>query len=371
MGRLLDAPSTRRTPSHRKPPNYGFRRLVALLVVVSVGLLVWRSGVVGSLLGSSDEPKGNPSAPGGTTSGTSPAGRPSSTTPTQPSPSPDQAGVATPGPINTVIPGITTFRGNATRSWYGQGPLPTDPKVLWRYPTSGGMCAQSNNEGVVKVWCGTGWTGQPNVIERKDGKVEIRFGAYDDHYHFLNGETGVPLRDDLVTGDLAKGSASSDPDGYPLYYGGSRDNDLRIVALDRGQPTVLWKLNANSAPNPVWNDDWDGAPLVIGDYLLEGAENAWFYVVKLNRHYDQKGLVAVDPKVVMLVPGYDAQLLHDLGDINVSVESSVAFSEGVAYFGSSGGLIQGWDVSDVLRGGTSFQRVFRFWAGDETDASIA
>ena len=32
------------------------------------------------------------------------------------------------------------------------------------------------------------------------------------------------MRPDLVTGDLAKGSATSDPDGYPLYYAGSRDN---------------------------------------------------------------------------------------------------------------------------------------------------
>ena len=40
-----------------------------------------------------------------------------------------------------------------------------------------------------------------------------------------------------MTGDLAKGSATSDPDGYPLYYAGSRDNKLRVVALDRGRPT--------------------------------------------------------------------------------------------------------------------------------------
>ena len=43
-----------------------------------------------------------------------------------------------------------------------------------------------------------------------------------------------------MTGDLAKGSATSDPDGYPLYYAGSRDNYLRVVALDRPTPTVLW-----------------------------------------------------------------------------------------------------------------------------------
>ena len=230
---------------------------------------------------------------------------------------------------------------------------------------------QSNNLGVTKVWCGTGWTGQPNVIQHANGKIEIRFGAYDGHYHFLNGLTGTRMRKDIVTGDLTKGSATSDADGYPLYYGGSRDHSLRIMAVDRKVPTVLWKINSvTSVPHKVWNDDWDGAPLQIGDYLLEGGENSWFSVIRLNRQYDAKGKVQVDPKVVMLVPAYDQQLMHDLGDQNVSVENSVAFYKGVVYFGSSGGLVQGWDISDLLKGGTKYKRVFRFWAGDETDASI-
>ena len=53
---------------------------------------------------------------------------------------------------------------------------------------------------------------------------------------------------------------------------------------------MLWTLTP-TAPAPVWNDDWDGAALVVGDYLLEGGENSWFYVIKLNRRYDANGLV--------------------------------------------------------------------------------
>ena len=223
-----------------------------------------------------------------------------------------------------------------------------------------------------KTWCGTGWTGQPNVIVGANGKIEIREGAYDGRYHFLNGATGKPVRPDLVTGDLAKGSATSDADGYPLYYAGSRDNFLRVVALDRRKPAVLWKLNAmTSVPNPVWNNDWDGAPLQIGDYLLEGGENSWFYVIRLHRRYDADHRVQVDPKVVMKVPGWDAGLTKSVHDQDISIETSVAYANGVVYFGNSGGLIQGWDISDVLQGGTKYQRVFRFWAGDDIDASIA
>jgi outer membrane protein assembly factor BamB len=339
---------------------------MALLLVATVGALVWRTGILDSVIGGEKSaatdrlPKSGPSTQGST-----------ATTPsTGSSAGPSPTALSSPGPINTAFPGLTTFRGNASRSYYGEGPLPTHPTILWRYPTSGGLCATSTNIDGTRVWCGTGWTGQPNVIEHDNGKVEIRIGAYDGHYHFLNGATGKKWRSDLVTGDLAKGSATTDPDGFPLYYAGSRDNQFRIVALDRHKPTVLWSIDANANKQKKWNDDWDAAALVIGDYLLEGGENSWFYVVRLNRHYDSSGLVQVNPKVVMMVPGYDDQLLSDLGDDDVSIENSVAYRDGVVYFANSGGLVQGWDISDILKGGTKYERVFRFWDGDETDASI-
>jgi hypothetical protein len=274
------------------------------------------------------------------------------------------------GPINTAFAGLTTFRGNATRDYYGAGPLPQHPRVLWSYPSSGGLCSRSSDLFGTETWCGTGWTGQPNVIVQKNGTIEIREGAYDDDYHFWNGVTGRPLRPSLHTGDLAKGSATSDAQGYPLYYAGSRDNNLRVVALDRARPTVLWSTNAHDVPQLVWNDDWDGAPLEIGDYLLEGGENSWFYVIRLNRHYDSHGLVQVRPRIVMLIPGWDAQLGQQVHDQDISIEDSVAFSRGVAYFSNGGGLVQGWDISDILRGGRHSRRVFRFWDGDDTDASV-
>jgi hypothetical protein len=82
------------------------------------------------------------------------------------------------------------------------------------------------------------------------------------------------------------------------------------------------------------------------------------------------GLVTVDPKVVLTVPGFDDALLALLPDSNVSIENSVAFDDGVAYFANSGGLVQGWDISRVLNGGRKADRVFRFWTGEDTDASV-
>ena len=272
------------------------------------------------------------------------------------------------------VEGITTFRGNASRTYHGEGPVPLDPVIGWRSPSQR-MCSDSFVGIERSRWCGTGWTGQPNVVvvPTDEGEVtEVREGAYDGMYHFLDGQTGLPVRAPLPTRDLAKGSATSDPDGYPLYYAGSRDGRLRIVALDRRDPVVLWSIHGGtSVDRPLRNDDWDGAPLVVDDVLFVGGENGWLYVVRLNRGYDRElEQVTVDPQVVATVPSFDDELLRVLGDEEVSIENSVSLHDGVLYFANSGGLVQGWDVSEVLDGGSHVERVFRFWAGDDTDATI-
>src|SRR3972149_11399381 len=88
-----------------------------------------------------------------------------------------------------------------------------------------------------------------------------------------------------------------------------------------------------------------------------------------HRGYDERGRAAVRPRIVARIPGFDDRLLAELADNDVSIEGSVAFRDGVAYFANSGGLVQGWDISNLLNGGTRYRRVFRFWTGDDTDAS--
>jgi hypothetical protein len=283
---------------------------------------------------------------------------------------PSPPAVSTPGPASKAVAGLTTWRGNPTRTYYGKGPVPHDPVIRWRDP-SHPMCSVSLVGTMAQKWCGTGWTGQPNVIVMPDGSVQVREGAYDGAYHFVNGRTGAQMLPSLQTRDLAKGSATTDPDGYPLYYGGSRDNYFRIIALDRASPTVLWSMGADlTVPDPTWNNDWDGAALIVHGYLLEGSENGYLYVVRLNRSYDATHHVQVRPVIVARIQGWDAQLLKDLGDSQVSIENSVAYRDGVVYFANSGGLVQGWDISNLLAGGTGFSRVFRYWTGDDTDASV-
>lgn len=281
--------------------------------------------------------------------------------------------LAGPGrPWSATVPGLLTFRGNPTRSYHGKGPVPSEPAVRWTYPAGGAMCSNSTVGEETKQWCGTGWTGQPAVFAR-DGRQWVVFGAYDAAVHFVDGADGSDILPPFRVGDIIKGSVTVDPDGFPLVYTGSRDNYFRVLAIDReGAAQELWRLSATDVSPTLWNNDWDGSALVLGDYLIEGGENSQLHVVKLNRAYGPDGLVTVDPQLVFNTPGWDQQVIDDLAGNRakeMSIESSVAVLGNTVYFANSGGLVSGWDLGPLLTGGEPVQ-TFRFWTGDDTDASI-
>lgn len=264
------------------------------------------------------------------------------------------------------VAGLTMFRGNPSRTWYGTGPLPDSaPSELWAYPESA-MCGSSVVGGESRVWCGTGWTGQPVVWKRPDGVTEVIFGAYDKAVHFVDAETGLDTRAPFLTGDIIKGSVTLDPDGYPLLYTGSRDNKLRVIALDREPVTEIWSLDA-SAVAGRWNNDWDGNPLIHDGILYEGGENSWFFAIELNRSLDSSGLVSVEPEILVQLPGWTDELIAEVGG-NVSIESSVMMADGRVYFANSGGRIVGLDITNVRSGEVPI--VFDYWAGDDIDATL-
>lgn len=346
------------------------RRLMAAIVVVVGGALGGAAFVVNGPLG--EEPPAATTSmaaePTTTTSDsvTTTTAATTTTTTTAPRRAPGTVPASTVGePWGTTV-GLTMFRGNPTRSFYGTGPLPASPpEVLWRYPESP-MCGSSVVGGESTVWCGTGWTGQPAVWERPDGVTEVVFGAYDKSVHFVDAATGTATREPFVTGDIIKGSVTIDPDGFPLLYTGSRDNKLRVIALDREPVEELWALDANEVQG-IWNNDWDGNPVIVDDILYEGGENGWFFAIRLNRSVSD-GRVTVDPKIVFAMPGWNDELLARVGS-NVSIESSVVVFERTVFFANSGGRIVGVDM-DLVADGADDPVTFDFWAGDDIDATM-
>ena len=264
--------------------------------------------------------------------------------------------------------GLLTFRGNPTRSFHGTGPMPVAPTTLWQYPGRA-MCGESSEYGETRVWCGTGWTGQPVVFER-EGRTWVVFGAYDHRIHFVDAATGEDIIPPFPTGDIAKGAITVDPDGYPLIYAGSRDNHFRVISFDGPEPVELWSIDGRAINPRLWNNDWDGAAIVVADHLIVGGENSRLHLARLNRGYAADGRVTAAPELVWSAAGWDDELLDAIGDTRVSLESSVMLLGDTVYVASSGGLVQGWDFSSIRTGIGEPTRTFRFWTGDDTDATI-
>ena len=339
--------------------------LLVLALVGWFGFQAVSGGDAKKVISSSSVPSGGSTKPGNLASTTL-------ASPVQPGIWADPALVGQPYPGSAA--GMISFRGNPTRTYYGKGPVPKKPKILWQYPKGAPMCSESTDKQRTVEWCGQGWTGQVNVFNF-NGKRALAFGAYDRKIHVADALTGDNLLDPFTTGDLTKGTVTVDPDGFPLLYSGSRDNNFRIFSLDNASKkiTELWHTNAQDVQPTLWNDDWDSSPLIINDYILEGGENSQWYVIKINRGYDAAGKVTVNPQIVFHAPGWDDAQLTALdpkqADKEVSIENSLALYGHTVYFANSGGLVQGWDLTGVETGATPKQ-TFRFWTGEDTDASI-
>ncbi len=266
------------------------------------------------------------------------------------------------------VDGFLVFRGNPTRTFYGEGPVPRDPELVWSAP-SGRMCSTEGSGDTRKVWCGIGWTGQVVLLDHAgDGitAVEVMVGAYDGSFHLFDGASGERTSAPFRTGFMVKGTETIDPDGFPLAYVGSRDGYLRVLALEPRGPVELWRLGRH--PEGVWNNDWDANPTVLDDVLYAGAEDSWFRMWRLNRSYDADGRVTVTPELLVEVPGFDDALFARIGDRNVSIESSPAVTADRVYWANSGGRVMGIDRLAALDGRVVV--TFDHWVGDDVDASI-
>jgi len=270
------------------------------------------------------------------------------------------------------VDGFLVFRGNPSRTFYGEGPVPRDPSVAWSAPSERLCSIEGDLADGGRIWCGIGWTGQVVLLDRTgtdpdaQRDVEVMVGGYDGSFHLFDGATGLRSRAAFVTGAMVKGTESLDPDGFPLAVVGSRDGYLRLLALDRGAPKELWRLDRH--PDGVWNDDWDANPTIVDDVLYAAGEDSWFRMWRLNRGYGPDGLVTVDPELLVEVPGFDEEFFARIGDRNVSIESSPAITGDRVYWANSGGRVMGIDRQAALEGRTVV--TFDHWVGDDVDASI-
>ena len=215
--------------------------------------------------------------------------------------------------------GIVTFRGNNFRNTAQYGTAYMTEQSFGDYWTKStdGMSDNSGN-----YWGGSGWTGQPLVVEwpeetkqimnmydwakEKDGLVEVIYATLGGYVYFLDLESGEPTRDALFLGYTFKGAGALDPRGYPLLYlGGGVVNSSgsvpRIMVVSLIDGSVLYEVGGGDSFAPRGWSAYDSSPLVDAetDQLIYPGENGVLYIIDLNSVYDEVlGTISVDPDVV-------------------------------------------------------------------------
>lgn len=201
-----------------------------------------------------------------------------------------------------ALPGIATFRGNNFRNSAVYGTATVTEKTLNK--------AWGQNIGSLNGWPGSGWTGQPLMVQwddetkaimnmyaskkEKDGLVEVIYATLDGNVYFYDLEDGSYTRDPLYLGMNFKGAGSLDPRGYPIMYVGSGDYlsgkvpRMYIVSLIDGK--ILYERSGSDSFSLRGNwTAFDSSPLVDAetDTLIWPGENGILYTIKLNTAYDK------------------------------------------------------------------------------------
>jgi hypothetical protein len=269
------------------------------------------------------------------------------------------------------VPGVLTFRGSGRRTGGAFGKravIKGRLSIAWTGMTGPGT----------KRWGGgAGWTGEPVIIKwpaesrRAMGSlvggaaadlVEVIFGSLDGKVYFHDLYSGKRTRAPISTGNPIKGSVSVDPRGLPLLFVGQ--------GIPAGAPLGLriYDLTSNAelfflpGKDDLALRDWgafDSSGLLnrATDSYITGAENGLLYVLKLHTQFDaSSGRMQVAPEVLR----YRAKKADGR---HYGIESSIAVAKTTAYFADNGGTISAIDLQ-------TFAPLWRFQAGDDTDASL-
>ena len=111
------------------------------------------------------------------------------------------------------------------------------------------MSAAGRDPNDLKEWCGTGWTGQPNVVPTERG-LEVREGAYDGAYHFVDVGSGAALLPPQGGEELLRGGPVLRLRGLERFLlrsgrdrggGPSRDGGSRRCAEARAALATAWR----------------------------------------------------------------------------------------------------------------------------------
>lgn len=282
----------------------------------------------------------------------------------------------------TSVPGLLTFGGNNYRNTFAYGTTFVTERRLYR--------SWEERIGQIDSWSGTGWTGQPLIVQwpdevravlgvsdtykSKEGFTEVIYPAMDGNIYFFDLETGARTRDPISAGVVMKGTACLDPNGYPLLYVGQgigvqNENKLLQAYIRVYSLITNEEIHRFGGHDYFSERDWqayDGSPLIVNDTIFYAGENGVLYSSKLNTKFDAAaGTVSIEPErlVKYSYTGSGYSKSNATNQRWYGVESSVAAFRNYLYFTDNGGRLQCVDAN-------TYQLLFVSDVGDDADATV-
>ncbi|UKI19194.1 MAG: PQQ-binding-like beta-propeller repeat protein [Oscillospiraceae bacterium] len=265
--------------------------------------------------------------------------------------------------------GVVTFRGDNFRSGGAYGTADIVKKRfspdIWTCRT--GRLDKTNGRG--KYWTGSGWTGQPIIInwdentrrlmnlypdKKEKDLIEVIYPTMDGNVYFLDLEDGTPTRDKIVLGMPIKGTGSLHPAGLPIFIAGAGDSMpgrcARSFVLDLVKGEIACELGYDDpfAPRKDHNcfHGYDSSPLydVKNDIVLQPAENGIIYTTRLNSSLEN-GSLKLAPEVISRTRYSNSRS----GEENywLGMESSAVMWKNYMYIADNGGNLMCYDVNTM------------------------
>ena len=259
-----------------------------------------------------------------------------------------------------------TFGGNNYRNTFSCGTAPIVEKQMRR--------TWEQSIGGLGNWTGTGWTGQPLIVQwsdevrpllgvaeefrQKQGFTEVIYPAMDGKIYFFELETGTKTRNPINVGAVIKSTPCLDPRGWPVLYVGQsiqsvNENNLPVAYIYAYSLISNEELARFGGHDYFSEREWqayDSSPLIVDDTLVYGGENGVLYTAKLNTTFDAAaGTVAIAPEslVKYSYTGTGYTKTDAAGSRWYGIESSVSGFRNYVYFADNGGRLQCVDLNTM------------------------
>ena len=242
----------------------------------------------------------------------------------------------------------STYLGNETRNYYGQG-APSELNVIWKTWLGEGITKVGSKQ---RVWRGSGWTGQPLMVEEA-GKPYLIHGSLSHYLRKIDADSGKLIWE-YEFPDAIKGTGAlwQSPAGEWLILQGSRrgvenstwsPNIYPFRAISYQEGNERWRYHVLRRSQHSYSADVDATPLILNDTVYLPIELGELVVFDPNPQKAGSSNEYLTPKTLERhrLSHPDDKIKHGF---NLVTESSPSRIGDHLYISSGSGHVYGYNI---------------------------